>query len=412
MDLWNSARGREIGAQSTSNLDSAQRARNALANGDLISNPTDPRNRYYDDYPAPIALPSSWEIEGWGDPTTAISPSLGTTPDPLVKTIRYVDPLILDLDGDGLEITRLSKTPPVLFDADADLIRTATAWAGADDALLALDLDGNGTIDSGRELFGDETLLPDGSKAAHGFAALKALDSNNDNVFSALDARFADVRLWRDLDQDGISDAGELQGLAAGGVASINLASTASGTNYGDAILAQSGSFTRVNGGTGQVGSFILAQNSFVREFVPIAASDAAKALPNIGGSGWVRDLQEAATASPELIDKLNAIKTTTGTRADYRNSVNDLMAAWGNDSLYNSAADQALAAGYGLILSEPQDAQESAWLDSAVKASAEDRGAFRNTLSAADQTKFAAMRERMVGKRGAANDVMWREAA
>ena len=152
------------------------------------------------------------------------------------------------------------------------------------------------------ELFGDETLLPDGSKAAHGFAALKALDSNNDNVFSALDARFADVRLWRDLDQDGISDAGELQGLAAGGVASINLASTASGTNYGDAILAQSGSFTRVNGGTGQVGSFILAQSSFVREFVPIAVSDAAKALPNIGGSGWVRDLQEAATLSPDLI--------------------------------------------------------------------------------------------------------------
>jgi hypothetical protein len=78
---------------------------------------------------------------------SAISTVIGTTPDPLVKTIRYVDPLILDLDGDGLEITALSKG--IKFDADGDTIKTGTAWAGADYGMLVWDRNGNGTIDKG-----------------------------------------------------------------------------------------------------------------------------------------------------------------------------------------------------------------------------------------------------------------------
>jgi hypothetical protein len=74
-----------------------------------------------------------------------------------------------------------------------------------------------------------------------------------------------------------------------------------------------------------------------------------------------------------------------------------------GNESPYQSAAKSALAdtsitGGYGLILSEPLDAQEKSWMNKAIKASAADRNTFRNTLSSADQTKFDAMRERMVG--------------
>lgn len=149
----------------------------------------------------------------------AISPTIGTTPDPLVKTIRYVDPLILDLDGDGLEITPLSKG--ILFDADGDTIKTGTAWAGADDGMLVWDRNGNGQIDSGKELFGDETVLANGKKAAHGFAALSELDTGSvvngvtvgagDGVFDEKDAQYSKLRIWRDLNQDGISQANELK---------------------------------------------------------------------------------------------------------------------------------------------------------------------------------------------------------
>lgn len=282
-------------------------------------------------------------------PLNIISPTLGTTPDPLVKTIIYVDPLILDLDGDGLEITPLSRG--VLFDADGDTIKTGTAWAGADDGMLVWDRNGNGLIDSGRELFGDETVLANGTKAAHGFAALSELDVGStvggatvgagDSVFDAKDAQFSNLHIWRDLNQDGVNQAGELQTLAQTGITSIGLANTNPNTNYGDAILTHSGSFTRTDGSTGQAGSFILAQNNFVRSFVPITVSAAAQALPDFKGGGWVRDLREAATLNPELIADFNQAKDAP-TRAGYVAAVANLLLEWGNESAFASASKQA----------------------------------------------------------------------
>jgi hypothetical protein len=216
----------------------------------------------------------------WG---TALSPTIGTTPDPKVKVkvVRYVDPLILDLDGDGLEISPLSKG--VLFDANGDTIKTGTAWAASDDGMLVWDRNGNGLIDSGAELFGDETVLTNGpnagKKAANGFVALAELDSNADGKFDLSDAQYASLRIWRDMNQDGISQADELQTLADTGVKSIGLTNATVNTNYTDAILAQSGSFTRMDDSTGQTGSFILAQNNFVRAFAPIAVCVDAKYL-------------------------------------------------------------------------------------------------------------------------------------
>jgi hypothetical protein len=116
------------------------------------------------------------------------------------------------------------------------------------------------------------------------------------------------------LNQDGISQSNELKTLAASGVQSIKLTSTPSTQQYGDAMLVQNGSFTRVDAGgaitLGQAGSFILAQNNAATAFVPIAVSAAAKALPAVSGSGWVRGLQEAATLSPELVAMVNQAQT------------------------------------------------------------------------------------------------------
>jgi len=252
---------------------------------------------------------------------TAISPTLGTTPDPLVKTIIYVDPLILDLDGDGLEITPLAKG--VLFDANGDSIKTGTAWAGADDGMLVWDRDGNGLIDSGRELFGDETMLANGQKAAHGFAALSELDTGSvvngvsvgaaDGVFNAKDARYANVRVWRDLNQDGISQAGELQTLAQSGVTSIQLGSSATNTQYGDAILAHSSTFTRANGSTGQAGSFILAQNNFADHREPASHGPAQQHRRQWLGARF----PGSRNPKSELIAMLNQDRAA----ADYRDS-------------------------------------------------------------------------------------------
>jgi hypothetical protein len=114
---------------------------------------------------------------------------------------RPRDPIILDLDGNGLETVGLAAN--VYFDFDGDGVLTKTGWAGANDALLVWDRNGNGRIDTGAELFGDFTVLPNGTLAPNGFAALAVLDANGDGVIDASDPAFAELKLWRDTSQDG-----------------------------------------------------------------------------------------------------------------------------------------------------------------------------------------------------------------
>lgn len=150
-----------------------------------------------------------YEFEG-GDPGT-VNPSTTTT----------VSPLAIDLDGDGIET--LPASDGVSFDFDADGAPDGAGWLDADDAFLVLDLDGNGQIDSGREMFGNSTLMPDGRLARNGYEALSQHDDNGDGVIDADDAVFRDLELWRDLDADGETDPNELSPLARHGIESIDL---------------------------------------------------------------------------------------------------------------------------------------------------------------------------------------------
>ena len=87
-------------------------------------------------------------------------------------------PLIIDLDGDGVETTTVEKGTH--FDHDGNGFAERSGWVGKDDGLLVRDINGNGQIDNGTELFGNNSVLSSGQKAANGFEALKDLDSNSD----------------------------------------------------------------------------------------------------------------------------------------------------------------------------------------------------------------------------------------
>ncbi len=104
-------------------------------------------------------------------------------------------PLILDLDGDGIETTGVKDG--AYFDHAGDGFSEQTGWVGANDGLLVYDRNGNGRIESGAELFGDNTLLVDGNHAANGFEALAELDDNQDGKIDAQDAAFANLRVWK-----------------------------------------------------------------------------------------------------------------------------------------------------------------------------------------------------------------------
>jgi hypothetical protein len=130
-------------------------------------------------------------------------------------------PLALDLDGDG----HLRSAPVLVpFDFDADGRAEQRGWI-AGDGWLVRDLDGDGRITSGRELFGSRTLI--GARMAlDGFEALAALDANHDGVVDARDPLFSEVRIWRDANADGRS-ANELTTLQAEGIAALHVKSNA-----------------------------------------------------------------------------------------------------------------------------------------------------------------------------------------
>jgi|GEM_PF-2395562 len=88
-------------------------------------------------------------------------------------------------------------------------------WPTATTPWIALDLDGDGKITSGAELFGSSTVLPGGSRAENGFSALAALDANGDGVLDARDPMFSKLVLWSDRDGDHQSSPGELRPLAS-----------------------------------------------------------------------------------------------------------------------------------------------------------------------------------------------------
>ena len=208
-----------------------------------------------------------------------------------------VDPLIFDLNGDGIKTTSLDQSR-AYFDLDNNGFAERTAWVDASDGLLVLDRNNDGQITSGQELFGDQTLLANGARAASGFEALKEFDGNRDGRIDIKDEVYAKLKIWRDLNGDGISQAEELKGLGEYNIASISLSSTSS--NASDAmnnIQRRVGSFIKTDGSGGVIGEYLLNRNTLESHDLldgKITMSEDILALPDLPGAGNVSSLRMA----------------------------------------------------------------------------------------------------------------------
>lgn len=263
-----------------------------------------------------------------------------------------LDPLVLDLDRDGIETIGIQAVKVVLFDHDGDGIRTGTGWVAPDDAWLVMDRNGNGIVDSGRELFGVDSIKRDGQRATDGFDALSDLDANQDGRMDAEDPDFANLRLWRDLNSDGISQADELASLASQRIASIGLQVKTLGKDLGNGNRQTgSGSFTRGKDATGAEGqtsgeaaNLELSVNSFHREYTDdIELTRQAKALPDLKGCGRIRDLREAMSLSSELAQRVQGYTELTSRQAQLE-ALDSLIKAWADTSDMPSLQAQASA--------------------------------------------------------------------
>ena len=135
------------------------------------------------------------------------------------NNLNYVTPILLDLNRDG----EIAVNRKMLFDIDGDGVKEEMSAVSKDDGYLFVDLDGDGKVSHPDELIiANQTENPYDTDL-EAFATL--YDSNKDGVFDKNDVHFNMVKIWQDLDGDGVSDSNEVKSFADYGMISLNVTS-------------------------------------------------------------------------------------------------------------------------------------------------------------------------------------------
>lgn len=288
-------------------------------------------------------------------------------------------PLVVDADLSGTIDLSSVDDSGVRYDFWQDGYAKATGWVDATDGFLVRDLDSNGLIEGAREMFGSE--YPLGYVMQHsaindenGFAKLAALDANHDGLVDASDAGFADLRVWQDLNQDGVSQSGELVTLASLGIESFDVANYQMTPYYGGGssgwtmqnegnAITHTGTANLTGGGTMDVVDAWFTQDVQNTAYTGSYELDVRTLfLPTLRGYGNIPDLHVAMSMDENLLDDVTAAFTArdfgelfsdyAGLRADVR------------DILYEWAGPVAQGAGYthGIFSDMPEYAFLRQW--------------------------------------------------
>ena len=128
---------------------------------------------------------------------------------------KYVE---LSSMADGLEFDILGLNAEPRAHAPRQI-----SWLNSDQYMFLVKPNKRGRVEGVNEMFGDNTFGPDKDFAANGFLALAKFDSNGDGLINKKDVVYGQLRLWRDVNFDGVSTPNELFTLERMSVKAIDL---------------------------------------------------------------------------------------------------------------------------------------------------------------------------------------------
>ncbi|WP_230409287.1 calcium-binding protein [Zooshikella harenae] len=220
---------------------------------------------------------------------------------------KVTSPIIIDLDGDGVET--LSINDKHYFDHDGNAFAESTGWVSRDDGLLVWDKNNNGVVDSGAELFGNQTTLASGKKAKQGYEALAEFDDNKDGVIDAQDAIYSSLSVWQDKNENGLTDNDEITSLADVGIKSVSTAYKASDHIDAEGNEHRQTSDVTWNDGRKTDSADVWFKTNTTRRVTTETFNWTHEilALPNSRGYGNLPDLQQAMTQDETLLSMVKA---------------------------------------------------------------------------------------------------------
>jgi Ca2+-binding RTX toxin-like protein len=234
------------------------------------------------------------------------------------------DPLIIDLDGNGVDLTSLQSST-AYFDFGGDGTREKTGWFGKNDGVLVRDLDGDGQIENLQELLASPTQDV--------ITTLRGLDTNADSKITSADSVWSSLQVWKDANGNGLTDAGELLSLSSLQLTEINLNAQNSNTVVAGNQVAKTTTVTLA--GVQQAASVTFFATDLANtQFQPPAGyvrNPDTFALPELRGTGVVPTLSYSMSTNQALLDMAKLIVVGAGTKsfATLRGEVEQLVTQW-----------------------------------------------------------------------------------
>lgn len=205
-----------------------------------------------------------------------------------------------------------------------------------------------GNSESVRDAIFDGSITAEGKRTPYGVGETLSLNdfvsrefmlaNSKGNVMTLTPAGRGDS-VWRDENQDGVSQAGELSTLASFDIVALNVGDTSHSTVLANGNrIADIGTYVKTSGELGDLGETAqsadvdLAVDSFRSQFSDHLDTSSVANLPDLQGAGQVRSLREAATQNSTLAALLTQF-AAAGDRATQMGLIDSLLKEWSSTS-------------------------------------------------------------------------------